>query len=149
MTWVVSFQNNKKLEWLSRDNFSSPLFSIVTYRYVKNRFTHLLDRCQITSCLDSKLFSIFMNQKFQFMIYTSQWPFYHLTFNLPEQMFHMNNCHIILKSMLKCTSYGPNKLNLWSFYDLTFKCDLDFQSTWTNVSNGTSNPQAQQLCQII
>ena len=30
----------------------------------------------------------------------------------------------------------------WSFYCLTFKCDVDFQLTWTNVSN-------EQLCQII
>ena len=32
------------------------------------------------------------------------------------------------------TSQGP-------FYYLTFKCDLDLQPTWTNVSN-------EQLCQI-
>ena len=39
-----------------------------------------------------------------------------LTFNVPEQMFQMalllvkvNNCQIILKSMHKCTSYGPKK----------------------------------------
>ena len=30
----------------------------------------------------------------------------------------------------------------WPFYHLTFKCDLDIQLTWTNVSN-------EQLCQII
>ena len=42
-----------------------------------------------------------------------------LIFNLPEKMFKMalqllegNNCaKIILKSMHKCTSYGPDKLN--------------------------------------
>ena len=49
---------------------------------------------------------------------------------------------IILKSMHKCRSYGPDKLNLWPFYHLTFKCDLDLHPTWTNVSN-------EQLCQII
>ena len=34
-------------------------------------------------------------------------------------------CKIIFKSTHKCRSYGPSKLNLWSFYNLTFKCDLD------------------------
>ena len=48
-----------------------------------------------------------------------------LTFSLPEQMFQMallflegNNCKIILKSMHKCTGYGPDKLNtcsIWPF----------------------------------
>ena len=52
-------------------------------------------------------------------------------------------CHIILKSMHKCRSYGSDKLNLWPFYHLTFKCDLDLQSTRTNVSNDTSSPQAE------
>ena len=28
--------NEAKLEWLSRDNLSSPPFSFVTYRHVKN-----------------------------------------------------------------------------------------------------------------
>ena len=36
-------------------------------------------------------------------------------------------CQITLKSMHKCTSYGLHKLNLWPFYHLTFKCDLDLQ----------------------
>ena len=34
-------------------------------------------------------------------------------------------------------------------YHLTFKCDLDLQLTRTNVSNGTSTPHGEQLCQII
>ena len=34
--------------------------------------------------------------------------------------------------MNKFISYGPDKLNLWPFYHLTFKCDLDLQPTWTN-----------------
>ena len=51
--------------------------------------------------------------------------------------------------MNKCTSYGPDKLNLWPFYHLTFKCDLDLQPTWTNVSNGTSPSRRQQLCKIL
>ena len=43
--------------------------------------------------------------------------------------------------MHKCSSYGL-ELNLWPFYHLTFKCDLDFQPSWINTSN-------EQLCQII
>ena len=70
-----------------------------------------------------------------------------LTFNLPQQLFQMNNCarlllsfdlqvwlstylnkwfkwtitvcQIILKSMHNCRSYGPDRLNLWPFYNLT------------------------------
>ena len=34
-------------------------------------------------------------------------------------------------TMNKYTSYGPDKLNLWPFYHLTFKCNLDLQPTWT------------------
>ena len=58
-------------------------------------------------------------------------------------------CHIILKSMHKCRSYGTDKLNLLPFYHLTFKSDLDLPHTWINVSNGTATPQGEQLCQII
>ena len=76
-----------------------------------------------------------------------------LTFNLPENMFQMalllledNNCaKLFLKSMLKCTSYGPHKLNIWPFWPLFDLCDLDLQPTWKNVSNGTSPPGGQQL----
>ena len=32
---------------------------------------------------------------------------------------------------------------------MTFKCDLDLQPSRTNVSNGTSTPQGQQLGQNI
>ena len=42
-------------------------------------------------------------------------------------------------------SYDPDKLSLWPFYYLTFKCDLDLQTTW----NGTSTLQGHQLCHII
>ena len=34
------------------------------------------------------------------------------------------------------------------FYHLTFKCDLDLQPTYTNVLNGTSPSQRQQLCKL-
>ena len=56
---------------------------------------------------------------------------------------------LLLKTMPKCRSYGPEKLNLYHFIYLTFKCDLDLQPTGTNVSNGTFTPQGEQLCQII
>ena len=45
-----------------------------------------------------------------------------------------------------CTNYCPDKLNL-SFYDMTFKNDLDFQSIQINVSNGTSTLRGKQLRQ--
>ena len=51
--------------------------------------------------------------------------------------------------MHKCKSYGPDKLNLRPFNHMTFKCDLDLESTQTNISNGTTTPQREQLCQII
>ena len=86
------------LEWLSRDNLSSPLFASVTYRHVKNWVTHSLDRNQ-TSCLDSKLLLTFINQNFQIMIFTLVNDHFivcpssvTLTFNLPEQVFEMKNC---------------------------------------------------------
>ena len=86
------------------------------------------------------------------------WPFYHLTFKcdlgLQPNWTNVSNdtftpqgeqlCHIILKSMDKCTRYSPDKLN-----HLSFSCDLDLQPTWTNVSNGTATHQDEQLCQII
>ena len=49
-------------------------------------------------------------------------------------------CKIILKSMLKCTSYDPDKLKIWPFWPLFDPCDLDLQPTWKNVLNGTSPP---------
>ena len=57
--------------------------------------------------------------------------------------------YIILKSMHKCRSYGPDKLNLLPFSHLTFNCDLDLKPSSTNVSNGTATPREEQLNQII
>ena len=90
-------------------------------------------------------------------------PFYHLTFKfdiaLKYTLTNVSNgtstgqgeylCHIILKFMHKCKSYGPDNLNLLLFYHMTFKCDLDLQPARTNVANGTSTCQGEQLCQII
>ena len=67
------------------------------------------------------------------------------TFPPPGQQL----CKIILKSMHKCTSYGPDKLNLWPFLPLFDLCDLDLQPTWKNVSNGTFPFREQKLCIII
>ena len=130
-------------EWLSRNNLSSPLFARVTYRHVKNWFTHLLDRSQTISCLDSKLFfktCIYEQNISIYDIYTSQWPFYCLTFkcDLDLQLTWTNVSNeqpsqIILKSMHKCTSYALDKLNSLSFYHLTFKCNRDLQRNWTTA----------------
>ena len=57
-----------------------------------------------------------------------------LTFNLREKMFQMallllkeNNCaKLFLKSMHKCTSYGPEKLNIWPFWPLFDPFTLTF-----------------------
>ena len=70
-----------KLEWLSTHILSSSLIALVTYRHVKNWFTHLLDRRPTTSCLDSKLFLIFKNKNKIYDIYTGYCLFYCLTFN--------------------------------------------------------------------
>ena len=80
-----------------------------------------------------------------------------LTFNLPEKNFQMallllkgNKCaKLFLKSMHKCISYGPDKLNIWPFWPLFDPCDLHLQPIWKSVSNGTSPPLGQQLCKII
>ena len=75
-----------------------------------------------------------------FIIWT---PSKTLNFNLPEQMFQMNNCvKLFWNPCIKFISYSLDKLKLWPFSHLTFKCDLDLQPTWTKVSN-------EQLCQII
>ena len=81
-----------------------------------------------------------------------------LTFNLPEQLFQMallllreNNCAKVFRN--PCINVEVmtqrNSINFRPFYCLTFKCDLVHQPTWKNVSNGTSIPQGEQLCQIL
>ena len=111
--------------------FWNPCINIEVMARTSSIYDHFIIWPSSVTCWASKLFLIFMNQKFQFMIFTQAndhfifWPSsMTLTFNLPEQMFL---CQIILKSTHKCTSYGSDKLNLWSFYHLTFKCDLDLQ----------------------
>ena len=49
----------------------------------------------------------------------------------------------------KCTSYGPDKLNIGPVWPLFDHCDLDLQHTWKNISNSTSPPWGQQLCKIV
>ena len=134
-----------------------------------NWFTHLLDRSQTTSYLDSKLFFNIYEPKISiydmilhygsdrsiynhFIVWPSRpWPSTYLNkcFNCTSTPQGEQLCQIILKSMHKCTCYGQDKLNLWPIYHLNFKCELDLHGTWTNVSNGTSTHQRGQLCQII
>ena len=90
------------------------------------------------------------------------WPFYNLTFkcdlDLQPTCTKVSNgtstpqgkhlCHINFKSVHECGSYGQDRLNVWPFYNLTFKCDRDLQLTWTDVSTGTSTPQGEQLCEV-
>ena len=60
-----------------------------------------------------------------------------LTVNLPEKNISngtsppqgLQLCKILLKSMHKCTSYGPDKLNICPFWPLFDPCDLDRQHT--------------------
>ena len=60
-----------------------------------------------------------------------------LTFNLSEKNVSNGTsppqgqlCKIILKSINKCTSHGPDKLNIWPFWPLLDPCDLDLQPIW-------------------
>ena len=77
-------------------------------------------------------------------------PTYLKMFQMTLLLFKDNNCaKLCLKSMHKCTSYGPDELNIWPFWPLFDPCDLDLQPTWKNVSNGTFPPRGQQLCKII
>ena len=75
-----------------------------------------------------------------------------LTFNLHEHMLQMalllfkNNCAQLFWN--PCINVVVMAWTSSKFH-LTFKCDLDFQSYHTNVSNGTSTPQREQLCHII
>ena len=96
---------------------------------------------------------------------TSSWPFWPLfdpcDLDLQPTWKNVSNdtsppwgqqlCKIILKSMLKCTSYAPDKLNtcIWPFWPIFDPCDLDLQPTYKNVSNGTTSTQRQKLCQIV
>ena len=74
------------------------------------------------------------------------WPCHSTYLN---KCFNEQPCQIILKSMRKCRCYGTDKLNLWHFYKLTFKCDIDLEPSRTDVSKCTSTPQGEQLRQII
>ena len=119
-----------------------------------------------TSTLQGKQLSqIILKSMYRVMAQTSSiynhfiiWPpSVTLTINLPKQMFQMallllkeNTCaKLFLESMHTYRSYGPDKLSLWQFYHLTFKRDLDFQPTQTNVSNGTTTPQGEQWAKLF
>ena len=47
--------------------------------------------------------------------------------NRPKPICPFNFFEVGGLTMAKCTSYGPDKLNLWSFYHLTFKCNPDLK----------------------
>ena len=78
-----------------------------------------------------------------------------LTINLPKEVFQMvlllfkeNNCAKLFWNPCLNVYRSHGKLSLWSFYHLTFQCDLDLQSSKTNVSTGTTTPQ-EHLCKTI
>ena len=93
----------------------------------------------------------------------NSWPFYHLTFkcdlDLKPSWKNVSNgisthqgeqlCQIILKSMHRCESYGPENFNSWPVYHLTFKCILDLQRTWKNGLTGTFTPRGEQLAKLF
>ena len=67
------------------------------------------------------------------------WPSTYLKKMLQMALFLLkdnNSAKFILKSVHKCTSYGPDEFNIWPFWPLFDPCDLDLQPTWKNVSNG-------------
>ena len=51
---------------------SIPPFPLLTYRHVKNLFTHLLDRGQLTSYLKRIFFNIYEPEISIYDVYTSQ-----------------------------------------------------------------------------
>ena len=67
----------------------------------------------------------------------------------PKSICPLNFFKVWGITMHKCSSYGPDKLNLWPFYHLTFKCDLDLQPIWTNVSNGTSTLKENNCAKLF
>ena len=103
ITWTLSKLHNlagchgnwmiKELERLSRDNFSSLLFALVTYKHVKNWFTHSLHKSQTTSCLDSNFFLILFT--INFYLWYLHWPMTILLSDLqmwPWPSTYLNKC---------------------------------------------------------
>ena len=78
-----------------------------------------------------------------------------LTFNLLEQMFQM--ALLLLKKYYAKIFWNPcinvevmaRTSSIMTILSFVLKCDLNLQPTWRNVSNGTTTPQREQLCQII
>ena len=69
-----------------------------------------------------------------------------LTIYLPEQVFQINNWAKLFWN--PCINVDvmaqTSSIYEWPFYNLTFKCDLDLQLTWTNVSNGSTTSQGEK-----
>ena len=134
IVWTSSIYDHFII-WLSSETLS---FKLREQMIQMNNCTKLF----WNQCINVQVIVWTSSISFDFQVWP--WPSTYLNNVSNEQL-----CQIILKSMHTCTSYGPDKLNLWAFYHLTFKCDLDLQPTWTNVSTGTSTPQGQLLCQVI
>ena len=56
---------------------------------------------------------------------------------------------LFLNPRINVEVMAPDKLNLWPFYHLSFKSDLELQPTQAKVSNDTTTPQGENLCQTI
>ena len=81
-----------------------------------------------------------------------------LTFNLPEKMFQIallllegNNCANLLKTLCINVQVMARTISLhvYDHFDLYLTSVTLTFNLPKNVSNGTSPPQGQQLCQIV
>ena len=151
----------KIIAWTSSiyDHFNIwPSSVILTFNWPKQMFQN-----GTASPQGEHLCSFFLNSMHKCRSYNlNLWLFYHLTFKCDLDNQHTQTnvsngittpqrehmCNIILKSIHKCRSNGQGKLNIWPFYHLIFKCDLDLQLSQTNVSNGTTTPQGEHLYKI-
>ena len=90
--------------------------------------------CKIILKSMHKMYQLWPGQA-QFMtILTFIWPLWPWPSNYLNKCFEWHFfsskqqlCKTILKSMHKCTSYGPDKLNILPFWPLFDPCDLDLQ----------------------
>ena len=73
-----------------------------------------------------------------------------LTFDLPIWSLQMANLPMMENNCANL-HWNPSTTGGVTGLDkhLTFKCDLDLGPSWTNVSNGTSTGDGEQMCQII
>ena len=99
-------------------------------------------------------------------------PFNYVKTNCFTNFFKIGKCNLCLNRIFLLNSFirenNKSKLNLWQFYHLTFKCDLDLgttlefyhltfmcdldlQTTWTNISYKVASFKRSQCegCSII